>query len=250
MYPDEPFAEGRGSFLRPVPPWTKDPGATPSKTVTIPCQYLPYVRGALQQLLLQSTWQTDDPALLLLSQQRAFGLIALFTECDEADVPFACPYDFVEADGHGWTNRDFTPYSPPDLGALSLGFGWVNTCINDAGDAIWLNGISIEQTFAPAFTCDRIAVELGYGHGTFSPPYYGLDIEAYHSGGLVGQLLLTDTATPVGDTIQELVLGSALVDHIIVQTYCAKSSVSTCDGFCRISTLSLYGSGASPCGAE
>jgi len=77
MWPDEPYALGRGSFLRPVPPPLGEVDASPTKTVAVACEWLPYIRGSLMQLLLQASWDTNDPAQLLLAQERAFQLIDL-----------------------------------------------------------------------------------------------------------------------------------------------------------------------------
>lgn len=55
------------------------------------------------QLLLQSTWKTDDPATLLLAQNRVSNLIDLFQECGESVLPIACPYPFFGGDEGGWT---------------------------------------------------------------------------------------------------------------------------------------------------
>lgn len=101
MWPDADYAPSRGSFLRPVPPPSQEPGASPTKTVEVNCQWLPYIRGALMQLLLQATWVSTD-ADLSLTQGRVWNLIDLFAECDSAFLPIACPYPFEGGDQGGW----------------------------------------------------------------------------------------------------------------------------------------------------
>lgn len=108
MLPDSGYAHAVGSFPNPLPLPVQDPDASPNKSFTIACSWLPYVRGALQQLLLQSTWDTDDPVLLNLVQSRAFSLIAMLEECTGSPVfPFACPYDFLSSgEQQGWSGVD------------------------------------------------------------------------------------------------------------------------------------------------
>jgi len=47
---------------------------------------MPYVAGAMQQLLLQATWDTSDLDVLSLTQQRVFNLISLFNCATAPDL--------------------------------------------------------------------------------------------------------------------------------------------------------------------
>lgn len=109
MYPDSPFAIPHGSFQSPVPIPAGDPDGSPSRTFTLACSWLPYIRGALAQLLLQATWDTDDPAALNLVQARAATLISMFDECSSAPIyPFACPYAWDTSESEmGWSAVDY-----------------------------------------------------------------------------------------------------------------------------------------------
>lgn len=138
MWPDEPFAEGRGSFLRPVLPPPFDPDATPVQTVHINCSWLPYIRGALQQLLLQATWDTDDPAVLQLAQSRAFNLINLFSECDSLTLPYSCDFDIEgTADGLPWTCLDRTPDPTGCFSTFVPGSGFVSVLESFSSGEKW-----------------------------------------------------------------------------------------------------------------
>lgn len=77
---DSPFAVPQSSYERPVPLVLVDPDTDANITVCFRSEWLPYVLGALQQLILQTTWDTDDPDALNLVQARAQLLIALFIE--------------------------------------------------------------------------------------------------------------------------------------------------------------------------
>lgn len=103
MFPDQEYAPARGSFQHPVLPPSTDPRDSPTKSVEINCQWLPYIRGALQQLVLQATWVPTDVGFTDI-QMRAMTLISLFDECDESILPIACPYDWESALSElGWT---------------------------------------------------------------------------------------------------------------------------------------------------
>lgn len=80
MTPDDPNNESLGSFRVPVSLLTVDPDADPLVGVCFNASYLPYVAGALKQLLLQATWDTSDPNALWLQQERIMNLIGQFSE--------------------------------------------------------------------------------------------------------------------------------------------------------------------------
>jgi len=92
VIPDSPFNHPIGSFQRPVPPPTVDPDASPTCTVSISQQWIPFIIGALWQLVQPTTWRAPDDATLLLTQQRAMSLITLFN-CGSGLLPFFCPGD-------------------------------------------------------------------------------------------------------------------------------------------------------------
>jgi hypothetical protein len=75
-----------GSFQLPVPLPTSDPNAGDQVCVQFGAAWLPLVRGALQQLMLSSTWDTSDPDDLLLALQRAASLIDLFSDDAECEM--------------------------------------------------------------------------------------------------------------------------------------------------------------------
>jgi hypothetical protein len=78
VFRPSPFAVPVGSFPIPVVPPTVDADAAPLVYVGLNCDWMPYITGALTQLLLQSTWEVDTPDELQLVQDRAWNLINLF----------------------------------------------------------------------------------------------------------------------------------------------------------------------------
>jgi hypothetical protein len=79
MWPDSDFPRPVSSFEQPVPLVGVDPDAEPAVSVSFNAKWLPYVVGALKQLVLQSTWRTDDPEKWGLEQFRAMTLLSIFS---------------------------------------------------------------------------------------------------------------------------------------------------------------------------
>lgn len=90
MFPDSPYAHPVGSFPVPVPVVDVDPDVEPLVKICVNAEWIPYIAGALKQLLLQSTWRTNDPAVLALQQERVFNLfyqIGRAGACNGEPVP-------------------------------------------------------------------------------------------------------------------------------------------------------------------
>jgi hypothetical protein len=93
MYPNSPYAVPVGSFRVPVVPPSAD--VTDNLiTVAISKDWLPFVLGAMKQLLLETTWVVETPEVLDVVQAKAFNLIQMLAtpvkaqecgdcECDE-----------------------------------------------------------------------------------------------------------------------------------------------------------------------
>src|ERR1700730_12663611 len=131
MWPDTGFAPPRGSFERPVDIPVHGPLVTPTLNVTVACEWTPYIRGALQQLLLQE-W--------------AFQLIDQFPECGGTPPPFSCPFDFQTLTG-GADGYVHVPQAPfvPDIGIYTPLLGWVSNASQAAGNE--QQGVDIHKVF-------------------------------------------------------------------------------------------------------
>lgn len=196
MYPDQEFAQARGSFLRPVPAPLVAPDASPTKTVSVNCQWLPYVRGALMQLLLQATWQVGDPGALLLAQERAFALINLFSEC-EGGPGFACPFDFTagaDSDGGFVLVTGLGGQTPDHNGAFESGIGWVSTDATVTSDGSTFNGVSIVKTYSTPIVIDAIQMFYNVSRGLIT------------EGMAVNRLIIHDTT--LGNVIDSVLASS------------------------------------------
>jgi hypothetical protein len=77
MFPDGEWLEPRSSFNAPIDPPDTDPDKGNLATIRVSCAWLPYIRGALTQLLLNSTWKGDSDTVRI-AQGRSFNLIDLF----------------------------------------------------------------------------------------------------------------------------------------------------------------------------
>jgi len=244
MWPNSPFADSRGSFVVPVLPPTVDPDSSPTKSVTLSCAWLPFVRGALKQLLLQSTWDTDDAGLDLV-QQRVFNLIDLFTECSGGEpLPFECLGDLtLEAQPFGtWTILE-------SLGSFSPGNGYIDT---DAQPANWYRGVRIQITFDNPIIISDAVITYGYTgpHASGAGPdsvwlgLYNLDAGHWIGGGVPFGSMPTAIPYHTG-------ADSAYSANFILYLICDEADLET--NFspttsCAITRLDIAGSSVtSPC---
>jgi len=147
MYPNSVFNHAVGAFNDPMVPPTTEPGQEPTATVRVSCEWLPFIRGALSQLLLQSTWKTDEAGLQSI-QERVWTLIALFKDetcemCDCITFVGGYPAKFVP-DGHG--GGSFVPIDPRTDGTVAP--PWPTPPAGQTGDC--LSGANFSAFFGSA----------------------------------------------------------------------------------------------------
>lgn len=150
MFPNSPFKRSVGSYVEPVAPPARDPDAAPLATLQISCDWLPYIRGAVKQLLLQSTWIGDDDAVDL-AQQRVFNLMSMLQDAVScADVYMECSNDFALSNPSYWhAYPDIDTWEQSSWAPIE---GWVGR-----GD------VAILPNFTEvAIYCDFPAFELTY----------------------------------------------------------------------------------------
>lgn len=239
MFTDASYAPPVGSFRRPVPLITDEPGASPSISVSVACSWLPYIRGALQQLLLEATWATDDPAALLIQQQRVFNLIDLFQECSPLVLPFSCPFDFSSGGNGGVIQLG--------RGVYVSGSGWNES--NVSAPPFTLRALDVLFTFSPAFVCSSIDMVYDFVKGAVLPPGFSNGIQTYLAGSPLATSLIDSSTDPDGTGKHRLLtFGSPTsVDQIecnLVSNY-GTSAMLLGDGL--VTNLLVDGFGAAPC---
>jgi hypothetical protein len=251
VYPDSAYASGRGSFLRPVPQPVSGPSDSPTQSVAINCDWLPYIRGALQQLLLQATWQPGLPGLDI-TQGRAFNLIDLFQECSSPEPPFICTYAFaLSSDGSPWTPRPEGPLIPP-LSHFQPGVGWESvSALNPGGPLNW-QIVSIGYALPSAGSVN--IVEVGYtglALGGGSPAQFAGDccaIQLFLSGSLVSIYCVGANDLIGPDGILTYDFGGVAADDIWVSMVVGFDFPSPAAGYVALSGLAISGHATtSPC---
>lgn len=250
MWPDEPFAEGRGSFLRPVPMPQFDPNVEPLVTVSFSCEWLPYVRGALMQLLLQATWQ-EGTGDLTQTQQRVFDLIDLMGDCDSGLTPFNCFADFLSGPGGFGTITDSWPFGGAIGEYVSLA-GWQGTVGGAPPTSVVVyDGVTLDVVLdAPAKITDVI---IGYDMRVGSSDVNSrLAIIAYDvdNAAIIGTALtFAELSTGDGQTYHSG--GSTpLTSHFAILVACANgtSAPPSDAGLMYVTSLRLAGyTGGDPC---
>jgi len=216
--------------------------------VTVSCQWLPYIRGALYQLLLQYTWTQDDPALVALAQQRANSLISFFDECSSADIPFACFEDFILSAGP-WTNENVSPYSPAFFGVQSLGAGWVSTdaCASAFGDCKRGVFIIFQPGHTFTLTYFKTVIDMNKGPGTV-PEESG--VYFYNGATQVHKEVYSDWSL-IPEGTSEIVYSNPAgitIDTILIQIICDDLLIGqTPDGGCHVLSAAYQGAGLTSC---
>ena len=247
MWPDSLFAVPRGSFGIPVLPPSGEPDASPTKTVSVSCEWLPYIRGALQQLLLQSTWNTSDPAVLLIAQARAANLIALFDECSGSPYPFACPFPFAGGE-NGWYCKDYGSDFSPSCLSNWAGGGWVNVSFTYTPSLpAQYSWASCHKQFTSCtitnvtMTYDLIKGSFDHGGGVQN------GIFIYSSGVVVASQLVDCTTDPDGTNKTISWTGSVTADEIELRIKTEDSVVGLATGHALIKDVEARGSGVPMC---
>jgi hypothetical protein len=233
VYPDTLYAAGRGSFLRPVAQPITNPSDTPTVSVAINCDWLPYVRGALQQLLLQATWIEGFPGLDI-TQGRVFDLIDLFQECSAPVAPFVCVDDFTRSG----TGLPWTMVGRGDLTAPTAVFvptiGWSAVSSFEAGGADFWMCVSIHLMLASAaeigiVQCGLAGVAKGSNYaGDLAANNSGILI--YNAGVYVTSHLAVANTIPDGDSIFSYDFGGAVGDEVQLTFLFAVTQFGPADG--------------------
>jgi hypothetical protein len=107
MFPNSAYNHPAGTFAVPNTPPGVDPLADPTTTVSVNCEWLPLIRGALTQLLLQSTWNVTGDDLGVV-QSQVWRLINLFAGCEMCDCLVFDGGEWKKRvpDGHGGTTLE------------------------------------------------------------------------------------------------------------------------------------------------
>jgi len=123
MLEPQPWDDPRGSFQRPLPPPTAGPQDLPLCVIEVNESWLPFVLGALKQLLLPETWigNYDDRVFVTTLVATWIGTLTCL------EIPFAiCDFDFLPSTD-GWHLAE-----EPDHGEWFVDVGWVgNVRIDD-----------------------------------------------------------------------------------------------------------------------
>lgn len=249
MEPDWPNPYPKPSFQFPLPLPVADPDAAPFQSFTINCYWLPFIRGAILALAQQATWRTDDPSALLLAQQRAMSLAALFTECSGVDLPFACPFDF-SAGANGWSAKhEWTGWTPDFIGQYnSLGY-FENTANQLGGN--FQDGVDIHTPLAALSNISSVRVQFEWAFGSHAGPLTDPAFRVW--------TVVMGTFSEIGrKSYNDLLAGTGTydftfpttfsADEIQLQVECADGAGFSPAGLARVFAVNVTGFGRPPCG--
>jgi len=244
LWPDSVFAAPKPSFGAPVPAPIADPLTGGGNSYHIACDWLPVVRGALLQLVLQTTWQTDVIPLDI-TQSRAMSLIASLTECSGSATPFACPYDFAQgSSGLPWVDALRGDLGAPHTSFVaSVGFNTVSS-FEPSGGQYWMCS-TIEVDFADDVPLDL--VQVAFTGVTKGSNFAGLlhanptGIILFHGSSVIDSLLVPADSVPDGDSSLAHDFGGAAGNRLWVSLLTGVTSTSPADGFGNIAGVIMTG---------
>jgi hypothetical protein len=190
-------------------------------------------------MLLEATWKTDDPAALLLQQQRVFKLIDLFQECDASVLPFACPFDLTLTLGLG------TIYG--SRGTWVSGVGFESAVYSSGG--FFNSQLGVIFSYATPFVCTSAEAHYSLVKGSPVPAGFTNGIQLFNGGSLVAQDIVDSrfdadgvnrirTATPASPST---------IDEIDFFTTMYGDPSSGPFGDCQLFDLLINGIGVGPC---
>lgn len=247
MYPDSPFAVPVGSFRYPVPLPNLEPDATPTIAISINCQWLAYIRGALKQLLLQSTWNTTDPDAINLVQERVFKLIDLFVDCDNNLLPFDCEMNLA-ANSYGWSNHVDPNTSPTTQGTWALSSGWIGTDFLYQSGQDASNAVDIILTLANPIHLLTFRMDFDITIGTCDNGPAPIEVHFYRAG--VQQAAAFYTTNNFVNGVNEVNFGvDADVDQIRIVAWDSAFTIANGGsvGSITIFVIEMTGAGQPPC---
>ena len=108
----------RGSFIEPVDPPASLPGASPLVCVSFNADWLPFVLGALSQLVQRSTWDTPDESTMQSTIFSGMELAARFGAAGacamvEFRLTAECVLQYSIDDGETWADVSGWPENAP-----------------------------------------------------------------------------------------------------------------------------------------
>lgn len=197
MYPKSPYAVPVGSFRSPVAIPTTDPNEGPFFYIPVNCTWMPLIAGSLKQLLLQSTWDTDDPDALQAVQGKVFNLIASFNCATAQSLNSLCGSPSVSG---GTEVED----------CMGCCLKWVNGILSTKNcDGNWVPIEGVQPTIPP-------------GGGTPPPPSGGC--AQYHFSWEASSFRLVPPTVSSGDTLTLTGLQGVSFNEHTNRWYCPDGS--------------------------
>lgn len=235
------------SFKFPIVPPTTGPADSPTRSFSINCGWLPFIRGALYQLVQQATWKAATYDEVLLAQQQAMTLIAMFDECDEP-LPFACPVDFEGGSPGHWEPVP-QPIPPWNTSQLGFFFGSVfqSSLIFRSDLNQYFTGIDMWWQLGAEYSLTDVGIRYSLTKGLFDASLNGNEIICYRGGTQVQRQNLASDTTADGTGAMTLSFAPTLIDTVEIQMLCGFHSGSDPGGTVFFDEAVIEGQGTAPC---
>ena len=215
MFPNSPFARPTSSFNNPVALVAPLPSDSPIVQILVNQSYIPYILGCLQQLLLQSTWNTNDYDQIDIMQQKIWTLIGMV---GSATAPYPRATGSAGVDVEDFMIRQ-DPDNPCLLQSSVDGVSWctfadLSKCLNPGQpgssqqpqppsgggqhcyDLSWnAAGTALIPTVVNSGDTLTVQSASGAGQGGSPVQWYCTDGQQFFAGGCIGQQF-TDSSDP------------------------------------------------------
>jgi hypothetical protein len=173
----------------------------------------------------------------------------MFVECPDFDLPFSCPYPFVDGD-QGFINYPLAGLFGGVAGVYTSGFGWQATNPAIIADPPHTQcNVQIFKVLAAPVKVGVISMEYNLHKGVFdNPTGWATYIQGYNGATLVASQVIDSAADPDGDNkFLTVDCGDALCDTFYLGITCANTNGIEDPGDATITEFVINGFGSPPC---
>ncbi len=236
----DPFAATLTEYPKKIPLPGVEPTFEPI-SVSIACQWIPYVTGAMKALLQEAAWDTDDPTALSQVLGQVQNLIDIIATADQGcaanGVPFACPGDAtISTTPYGtWTITFAGSYVP--------GSGYQTTDVTYGSNFIRGIGIGISLSSPVAITGITIGYDLLPGPHIGLPSSTIVEHIVDVTNSVVVDTATFDTLSAGAGQSRHKSMSGALCDHLDIELDADYNSVSLAllGGTATITSIAIQG---------
>jgi hypothetical protein len=221
------------SYVEPVTPPSVEPDATPQVQLCFSAAWLPYILGCLAQLSQPTTWDSSDPTVVQLAQDRSQELMSMFAEagaCEVLEMRISdCLLQFSVDGGTTWTTvSDWSELTdsclpsppPPNPTGATTAQGACNVATFLAEQIIQGALVSVVNSFnsslsLAAATAAVIAIIPGWGTALAAAIDAAAGLYRIINGGNLSDFTTASTSSTLAKDLQCAIFGAIAADGAV-----------------------------------